>query len=152
MWRWSGPTAQVRLFFFREFDVLFSNAIPFFIGATLVLTTLLSWRLWLVAAMLTALTLALAFTPASKPLLVVTLPIVVIQIGRECRWDLSRLGDYSYGLYLWGFVVEQTVVNYIADPRTDWLVFSDCRAGVRDGSHFLAPRRKTRASLEATTP
>jgi hypothetical protein len=102
--------------------------------------------------MLTALTLALAFTPASKPLLVVTLPIVVIQIGRECRWDLSRLGDYSYGLYLWGFVVEQTVVNYIADPRTDWLVFSDCRAGVRDGSHFLAPRRKTRASLEAITP
>src|SRR5258705_10816489 len=39
-----------------------------------------------------------------------------------------------------------------ADPRTDWLVFSGCRAGVRDGSHFLAPRRKTRASLEAITP
>src|SRR5258708_27291329 len=39
-----------------------------------------------------------------------------------------------------------------ADPRTDWLVFSGCRAGVRDGSDFLAPRRKTRASLEAVTP
>src|SRR5258707_13595640 len=39
-----------------------------------------------------------------------------------------------------------------ADPRTDWLFFSGCRAGVRDGSHFLAPRRKTRASLEAITP
>src|SRR6266403_3988271 len=39
-----------------------------------------------------------------------------------------------------------------ADPRTDWLVFSGCRAGVRDGSHFLAPRRKTRATLEAIAP
>jgi len=108
-----GTDGASQIIFFHQVDVLFSNAIPFFIGATLALTTLVSWRLWLVAAMLTALTLALESTPAFKPLLVVTLPIVVIQIGRECRWDLSRLGDYSYGLYLWGFVVEQTVVNYM---------------------------------------
>jgi peptidoglycan/LPS O-acetylase OafA/YrhL len=98
--------------FFHQAIVLFANAIPFFIGATLALTALSSERLWLVAATLTGLTLALASTPAFKPLLVVALPVVVIQIGRECRCDLSRFGDYSYGLYVWGFVVQQTVVNY----------------------------------------
>jgi peptidoglycan/LPS O-acetylase OafA/YrhL len=67
----------------------------------------------LVAAALTGLTLVLASTPAFKPLLLLALPVVVIQIGREGRCDLSRLGDYSYGLYLWGFVVEQTIVNYV---------------------------------------
>ncbi len=98
--------------FFHQAVALFSNAVPFLIGATLALTPLASRRLWLVAATLTGLTLALASTPAFKPLLLLALPVVVIQIGRECRFDLSRLGDYSYGLYLWGFVVEQTIVNY----------------------------------------
>jgi peptidoglycan/LPS O-acetylase OafA/YrhL len=46
-------------------------------------------------------------------LLLLALPVVVIHIGREGRCDLSRFGDYSYGLYLWGFVVEQTIVNYM---------------------------------------
>ena len=109
--------------FFHQAIVLFANAIPFFIGATLALTALSSERLWLVAATLTGLTLALESTPAFKPLLVVALPVVVIQIGRECRCDLSRFGDYSYGLYVWGFVVQQTVVNYVPTLEPTSLFF-----------------------------
>ncbi len=112
-----------QIMFFHQALTLFANAIPFFIGATLAFTTLSSGRLWLVAATLTGLTLALVSTPAFKPLLVITLPIVVIQIGREAQCDLSRLGDYSYGLYLWGFVVQQTVVNYVPTLEPTSLFF-----------------------------
>jgi peptidoglycan/LPS O-acetylase OafA/YrhL len=109
----TGTDGARQILFFHQAVALFSNAVPFFVGATLAVTTLASGRLRLVAATLTGLTLVLASTPAFKPLLLLALPVVVIQIGREGRCDLSRLGDYSYGLYLWGFVVEQTIVNYV---------------------------------------
>jgi peptidoglycan/LPS O-acetylase OafA/YrhL len=116
----TGTDSARQALFFHQAVALFANAVPFFVGATLAFGPLASRRLWLVAAMLAGLTLALASTPAFKPLLLLALPVVIIQIGRQARCDLSRFGDYSYGLYLWGFVVEQTIVNYVPtlDPAT----------------------------------
>jgi peptidoglycan/LPS O-acetylase OafA/YrhL len=31
------------------------------------------------------------------------------------RCSLSRFGDCSYGLYLWGFPIQQTVVHFVPD-------------------------------------
>jgi peptidoglycan/LPS O-acetylase OafA/YrhL len=120
----TGTDSARHAWFFHQAVALFANAVPFFVGATLALTTLASGRLWLVAATLAGLTLALASTPAFKPLLLLALPVVVIQIGREGRCDLSRFGDYSYGLYLWGFVVEQTIVNYVPALAPTTLFFA----------------------------
>jgi peptidoglycan/LPS O-acetylase OafA/YrhL len=49
-----------------------------------------------------------------------TLPYVVLVVGRASTPYVrraSRFGDFSYGLYLWGFVVQQAVVDVFGVRR-----------------------------------
>jgi peptidoglycan/LPS O-acetylase OafA/YrhL len=59
--------------------------------------------------------LLLSLRPAWMPYFgCLTLPYVVLVVGRASTPYVrraSRFGDFSYGLYLWGFVVQQAVVD-----------------------------------------
>lgn len=52
-------------------------------------------------------------------LMFLVLPYVVIAVGRSCWPGVSRAGawgDFSYGIYLWAFPIQQLVV-YLAGPH-----------------------------------
>jgi peptidoglycan/LPS O-acetylase OafA/YrhL len=101
--------------FLHQFLVLFLNATPYFIGAALAQSDAGSRTTWTLAAVLAALTVCLTFTIVAKVLLIATLSVAVILLCRDGQCDLSRFGDYSYGLYLWGFPIQQSVVHFVPD-------------------------------------
>jgi peptidoglycan/LPS O-acetylase OafA/YrhL len=100
-----------RIPFLHQTTVLFENALPFFAGAALAQRKF-DLRLIRATIVLALLNVLLIFTPAFKSLFLLTLPLVVIVIARCSTCDLSRFGDYSYGLYLWAFPVQQSVVHF----------------------------------------
>ena len=128
-WRWVNPAlvlgcvvmerliSQTHLFdalpFLHQTTVLFSNAVPFFVGAMMAQSNLspMMWRVLGAAGML--LMLISVGTQWFVPCLLLTLPIMTITVARHGKCDLSRYGDYSYGLYLWGFVVQQCVIFFV---------------------------------------
>jgi peptidoglycan/LPS O-acetylase OafA/YrhL len=99
------------MIFLHQATVFFANAIPFFVGAALAMTDLGSRRLWGLTAFLSILTVLSVSTPAFEPLLLLTLPIAVLLVARYGVCDLRRIGDFSYGAYLWGFVAQQAVMQ-----------------------------------------
>ena len=121
-WRWAGLVlalgclamnvvlTQTAWFasvaFLHQGVVFFSNAVPFFMGAVLARSDLGAKPVW----GLVVVSLLLVTTPLFQSLLLVVLPVVTILVGRYGRCDLSRFGDFSNGLYLWGFVVQQMIV------------------------------------------
>jgi peptidoglycan/LPS O-acetylase OafA/YrhL len=93
--------------------ILFLNATPFFVGAALAQTSAIgSIGIRLLPIVPAVVAAALVFTPAFKLVLIVMLPIAVVFLCVHGCCDLSRFGDYSYGLYLWGFPIQQTVVHF----------------------------------------
>lgn len=96
--------------FLRQSAVLFLNGAPFFIGAALAQGSLDSTLICGAAAFLVSLAVLFIATPAFKFLLIVAVPFVVILAGRYSKVDLR--GDYSYGIYLWSFPVQQSVVHF----------------------------------------
>jgi len=101
-----------RFAFLHQVTVFLENAVPFFVGAALAQTNLASKKLWSLTAAIGAATIALVGTPAFSPLLLLSLPIGTILLARFGRCDLSRYGDFSYGVYLWGFVMQQVCLHY----------------------------------------
>jgi peptidoglycan/LPS O-acetylase OafA/YrhL len=91
---------------------LFLNAVPFFIGAALAQSNIDSKLIFggtIALLLMTALSLR---APVFEILLIVSLPLTVIQIARRCTCDLHRFGDYSYGIYLFAFPVQQAVIHF----------------------------------------
>lgn len=97
----------------RQAMIISLNGIPFFAGAAV--ATFGAGRRG------TALALVLAAT-LSAPLLVfgageiaaaLLLPLAVLLLGRSFTCDLSRPGDWSYGVYLWAFPVQQAVMSSV---------------------------------------
>jgi peptidoglycan/LPS O-acetylase OafA/YrhL len=98
----------------------FSVAAYFFIGACF---TLCRWDRFLnrgAALVLLMALIALPVPPAfSEPLLVATLPYIVLSFGTAPApfgGALTRHGDYSYGLYLYAFPAQQALVAAFGTP------------------------------------
>lgn len=97
----------------HQLTVLSANAVPFFVGVALAQSDLSARRAWAAAIALALLATAALGTPAFGPLLLVALPLAVILIARAGSCDLGRIGDLSYGTYLWAFPVQQTVIHFL---------------------------------------
>lgn len=56
---------------------------------------------------------------------VLPLIYIMIWVGMQPRLNarIFRKGDYSYGLYLYGFVIQQTIVYLLPEWRAWWFVF-----------------------------
>ncbi|PZR13477.1 MAG: hypothetical protein DI536_12010 [Archangium gephyra] len=111
-----GATAPITVFHGISFVSLLDVAPYFIVG---MLCCAYGWH-----RVLSAQTAALAFLvvllfPAATPVvdefvLLVLIPVVVLGLGfsKEPRYaNAGRHGDVSYGLYLYGFVVQQTVTH-----------------------------------------
>jgi peptidoglycan/LPS O-acetylase OafA/YrhL len=59
----------------------------------------------------------------------------------------NRFGDYSYGLYLWGYPMQQAVAGSTAICRS-WPMRHGVLAGAAAGRSFVARGREARAALE----
>lgn len=112
LWRISAVPSPIVIY---GSDILASLlVIPFFLAGAFIsvarLERYLDWRLGLA-------TLALLgnFTASTLPSEAVTVPLftyAVLSIGMSswpCVSQIGRIGDLSYGVYLWGFPVQQTV-------------------------------------------
>ena len=98
----------------------FSVAAFFFVGACY---TLCHWDRFLNRGVAVALLLALIVIPTppvvSELLLIAALPYIVLSIGvapAPFGGALTRHGDYSYGLYLYAFPVQQALVATFGTP------------------------------------
>ena len=103
-----------------------ANLAPFFIGgaalAGLRLERLLGWRVAL--ALLAGFQLIHPiFGIWHEAVLAVLLPYAAIAIGRA-RWPViaraGRYGDFSYGLYLWSFPIQQIVAALAGGQISGW--------------------------------
>jgi peptidoglycan/LPS O-acetylase OafA/YrhL len=104
--------------------------VPFFLSGMLCYF----WRYdlrcsaWLAAAcVLTLALLSVAFagqdyTPATTILTAAPIAYLVAYVGTE-NLPLPRIlrGDYSYGVYLWGFPIAQIIHLFGADGRSPWI-------------------------------
>ena len=102
--------------FTHQITTFVANAVPFFVGVCIAQTRLPA-RIWAVMAIAVISITALCFfvpilNPWFRPSFLVGLPLAVVTVARYGRCDLSRFGDYSYGLYLWGFPVQQCMVHF----------------------------------------
>jgi peptidoglycan/LPS O-acetylase OafA/YrhL len=97
------------------------NAVPFFVGAALARSDLTSRLIWGGTAFLTLSTVLLIWTSEFKSLLIVALPLAIILIARFGKCDLTRFGDYSYGIYLFAFPVQQSVIHFIPNIQATQL-------------------------------
>lgn len=101
--------------FHHQAVVLFLNAVPFFAGAALAQSNLDSRIFFGITAALVLATALSIHTPYLTLLLIASLPFATILIARYGTCDLRRFGDYSYGIYLFAFPVQQTVVYFLPD-------------------------------------
>jgi peptidoglycan/LPS O-acetylase OafA/YrhL len=121
--QWASPLLWISPFrsapflhqFLHQFLILCLNATPFFVGAALAQSDVRPERTgsagWLALA-LAGIALAFVFPPILRIVLIVMLPVAVVLLCVRGRCGLSRFGDCSYGLYLWGFPVQQTVIHF----------------------------------------
>lgn len=98
--------------FFHQVLVLFMNATPFFAGAVLAQSDVKSWKAGVGVPALAGVAIALLFISNFKIVLIVLLAVAVVLLCLHGRCGLRGFGDCSYGLYLWGFPVQQTVVHF----------------------------------------
>ncbi len=98
--------------FIHQISVLFSNAVPFFVATALAQNAISRRWLWSGSLLLTAITVSTVHTAIFEPFFLLALPTLVITIGRYGCCSMSGLGDYSYGVYLWSFVIQQTTIHF----------------------------------------
>lgn len=101
--------------FYHQDLFLFLNAVPFFAGAALAQSNLDSKLLFGITAALVLVTALSIHTAYLAILLTAALPFAVILVAVHGTCDLRRFGDYSYGIYLFAFPVQQTVVYFLPD-------------------------------------
>lgn len=130
-----GTLALAMVFYIRHppafiiLDTEFWSAttlFPYFVAgaviATLRMERLLDWRVGVVAFLLMDFTPQLLGTLQNAALCIV-LPYAVIAVG-QARWpvvaQVGRLGDFSYGTYLWAFPIQQLVVSLTRPDFGGW--------------------------------
>jgi peptidoglycan/LPS O-acetylase OafA/YrhL len=75
-----------------------------------------AWLRWQAGVVALAVLLLAAGTPLQQVALWVALPVVVIVVGTGSLPVLrraARFGDFSYGLYLWSYPVQQLVLEVL---------------------------------------
>jgi peptidoglycan/LPS O-acetylase OafA/YrhL len=84
---------------------------------------------WTIGAVVTAVWMVCLFRGSTEVIQTSTawaLPYLVLLLAyrthRFVRWP-ARLGDYSYGLYVWAFPVQQTV-SKVLEPTSGWVMFA----------------------------
>jgi len=90
--------------------------------ASLRLTHFLDWRIGVLGILLLHWNLA-AVGPWAEAVLVLILPYAVLAVGLQA-WPViasaGRFGDWSYGLYLWAFPIQQMVVSATGTGGGGW--------------------------------
>lgn len=91
----------------------FKLATLFFAGAAMwQLDRVIPWR-GDIAALLFVILFSVSRHPAGGVVWLLVAPYLVLYVGRQripCLSDIGRIGDFSYGLYLYAFPVQQTLM------------------------------------------
>lgn len=86
----------------------------FAVAAALRLLVPAEWLRWPAGTAALVVAVLAAGTPLQQGVLWVALPVAVIAVGTASLAVLrraARFGDFSYGLYLWGYPVQQVVID-----------------------------------------
>ena len=93
--------------FAHQVTVLCLTAIPYFLGAALAQSGVGSAGTARVMAMVALAALPLVYAGAGQFYLVLLLPFATLLLAWSFVCGLPGRGDYSYGIYLWAFPVQQ---------------------------------------------
>ena len=111
----------------RQILDFFANAVPFFVGMALAQTCIDTKRTGTLTLALIVVSVVLFHGPFFQHALLLSLPFAVLFLAHNMQCHLGKFGDYSYGLYLWGFPVEQVLIHFFS-PLTITQLF--LRAGI----------------------
>jgi peptidoglycan/LPS O-acetylase OafA/YrhL len=89
-----------------------ANLIPFFMGAWVVQSGFSAKQLARITAVAAVVALVLIPFEAAGLYTVVLVPLLALLMALGFSCDLSKYGDYSYGLYLWGYPIQQTIIQF----------------------------------------
>ena len=115
----------VQTHFFIPLESLFDLGPYFLMGSLLSLFDLeaLPYKN-AIAAVLLGVLLAATYTNAGHVVVYFTLPFLVIYVGKKtsglAAWVHTKIGDPSYGIYLYAFPLQQILI-YFFKPSTFWL-------------------------------
>lgn len=86
------------------------NAIPFFGGMALAHAQLSPQQLRVTAVGVMVAALVFVTLGTAQLALVVGLTVATLALATSLVCDLSKMGDYSYGIYIWAFPIQQALV------------------------------------------
>ncbi|MDP9127330.1 MAG: acyltransferase [Pseudomonadota bacterium] len=99
----------------RQILDFFANACSFAVGVALAQNRIESGRGKLLALALILGSAATFYTRDFIPaILLLSFPCLVLLAAHHLQCHRGRMGDCSYGLYLWGFPVEQLIIHWFA--------------------------------------
>lgn len=114
--------------FFLETVHLYRLATFFLAGSLLTffdLKLLNKFYIRIIVCLMIIASLFLGFFNITAPILI---PILVIFIGslqiKFLSWIAEKTGDISYGVYIYGFIVQQTVMNYLLLSSVELMLIS----------------------------
>lgn len=67
---------------------------------------------------------AMFYLPDKKLFGLVVLPILIFNVAFNKTIHISPPGDYSYGLYIYGFIIQQILVKYFVPPLLLMIILS----------------------------
>lgn len=134
--------ACVGLSFIKSPGHLFSLGLYFFAGASVYqVRDHLTQRVLMWLSVPLAAAIALAAYSGLKPVaLLLAIPIAVVVIGKArapILTDAGKFGDFSYGVYLYAFPVQQTMIWLMKD-KVAWPVLLGCTVIVTSVFAFLS--------------
>ena len=114
----------------------------------------LPWSWWIVALGL-VLWIGVSATPLGVIAATAVIPYATIVVAHRTplRWSLlTRWGDFSYGIYLWAFVVQQLIADPIigVQPLAMIAISLPVTGVLAAGSWFLVEERMLRLKPRAT--
>ena len=111
-----GSLQQVNLWKIGQLKECIKFGIYFFAGATLYLFDRnIPWRAWIAIALLIG-WIAAVGTPLGVYFMFAALPYCTLYIARASFApiaDFGRYGDFSYGIYIYAFPIQQTLVQLV---------------------------------------
>lgn len=112
--------------FHRELLLVVFNGIPFFIGLFMARNPGSEKVSWLLISMCALAAAVFACHSHTYPLATPLIAYVSIAFAYKFKTNVARYGDFSYGLYLWGFMVQQTLLHFMPTLRAVPFFFMAC--------------------------